>query len=431
MSQAPVETISPGLLQALLASDTRFALLDVRERGEYCAGHIAGATLLPRGDVEARVARVVVGRNLPVVLYSNAEERSRGVAAVLGTLGYQRISVLQGGLGGWGAAGLPVERGEAQAGKLYAERLAAAAGVPELQVSELLELQARGEPLYVLDVRTPEEYVRGHLPGAWSVPAGQLPLQCEEILGVRRALVVTCCSGRTRALLAAQTLRAMGMPRVYALTHGVLAWAAAGLPLTTGRELPSLPPEVPRPPLVGAAALAGLLVSRRPPTLIDLRPLGRYAAGHIAGAHWVPRGLLEARVPSLVPDRAATIVLCDDSEPQAARAALTLAGLGYVDVCALDAVAMPALGFLPDQELAPRTTWNTGQIVLPEVLGFPEDVMPTEADLAEFVRWRGPAALPAAQLARLMQEQTDLAAEVRAAWETEQAQDGWTRQQSA
>jgi rhodanese-related sulfurtransferase len=85
-----------------------------------------------------------------------------------------------------------------------------------------------GDP--VLDVRTPEEYALGHLPGAINVPVDEIPWRRAEL---PPGQVLTVCSTGNRAWRAAQSLRRTGRTAL-CLTGGTKAWAAAGLPLVTG-----------------------------------------------------------------------------------------------------------------------------------------------------------------------------------------------------
>ena len=64
-------------------------------------------------------------------------------------------------------------------------------------------------------------------------------------------------------------------------------------------------------------------------------PSDRFAAGHVPGAHWLPRSWLELRVCELLPDTAVPIVVTDEDGDNAALGAATLLDLGYREVAAL------------------------------------------------------------------------------------------------
>ncbi|HXK21734.1 MAG TPA: rhodanese-like domain-containing protein [Myxococcota bacterium] len=97
--------------------------------------------------------------------------------------------------------------------------------------SELLtEIQAGHAPL-VLDVRTPEEYAKGHVPGALDVPVDQLESRISELAGHREEPVVVYCEIAPRAVRGAKVLASAGFTSVRLLAGHMSAWRAAGLPI--------------------------------------------------------------------------------------------------------------------------------------------------------------------------------------------------------
>lgn len=95
------------------------------------------------------------------------------------------------------------------------------------EFSEKLKAQPTAK---VVDVRTPEEYSEGHLPGALNINwnSGQFK---QEILRLdtASAIFVYCLSGG-RSASAAETMRSMGFSKVYELDGGIMKWRSAGLP---------------------------------------------------------------------------------------------------------------------------------------------------------------------------------------------------------
>jgi hydroxyacylglutathione hydrolase len=79
---------------------------------------------------------------------------------------------------------------------------------------------------FVLDVREPDEFAAGHVPGAVSIPQAELALHLEEIPS-QRAVLVACRSG-LRSLASARFLKGMGYERVANLNRGTLGWIQAG-----------------------------------------------------------------------------------------------------------------------------------------------------------------------------------------------------------
>jgi sulfur-carrier protein adenylyltransferase/sulfurtransferase len=86
-----------------------------------------------------------------------------------------------------------------------------------------------------------------------------------------------------------------------------------------------------------AQEAAGRLAAAAPPVVIDVRERDEYEQGFIPAAVHIPRGNLETRIESRVPDRATPIIIYCASGIRSAYAAKTLAELGYTDVVSLEA----------------------------------------------------------------------------------------------
>jgi len=106
----------------------------------------------------------------------------------------------------------------------------AAAHVTPMTQEQLLEHQAKHPGhLVVLDVRTPEEFAAGHVPGAKNVPYDLVAARLGEIPR-DKDVVLYCKSGR-RAGLAADVLAANGYTRLSHLEGDMTAWVANGRPV--------------------------------------------------------------------------------------------------------------------------------------------------------------------------------------------------------
>lgn len=82
-------------------------VVDVREQWEYARDHIAGATLIPLGQIIARPQDVITADN--VVFVCEVGQRSAVAAEMAAAVGKSHVYNLEGGMQGWRGAGLPVE----------------------------------------------------------------------------------------------------------------------------------------------------------------------------------------------------------------------------------------------------------------------------------------------------------------------------------
>ena len=103
--------------------------------------------------------------------------------------------------------------------------------VPEIAVEELARRHGAGA--YVLDVRQPDEYEAGHVPGAVLIPLDQLAGRQDE-LPTDTELQVICKSGG-RSATAVEALRAAGYDATN-VAGGTMAWIAAGHPVAEGAQ---------------------------------------------------------------------------------------------------------------------------------------------------------------------------------------------------
>jgi sulfur-carrier protein adenylyltransferase/sulfurtransferase len=88
--------------------------------------------------------------------------------------------------------------------------------------------QARHEGAVVLDVREPDEFEQGAIPGAVHIPRGHLESQVEDRIPDRDARVVIHCAGGTRSAFAAKTLTELGYTDVVSMAGGFNRWKDEG-----------------------------------------------------------------------------------------------------------------------------------------------------------------------------------------------------------
>jgi len=102
-------------------------------------------------------------------------------------------------------------------------------GEPEIDVERLAELQAEG--VWVLDVRQPDEYEDGHVPGAVNIPVEHLPSRVDEL--DRDAPVHVICASGNRSSAMADFLTGAGFDAA-SVAGGTSAWIRAGHPIEKG-----------------------------------------------------------------------------------------------------------------------------------------------------------------------------------------------------
>ena len=223
---------------------------------------------------------------------------------------------------GWHLAGFEVDRGATRAAPAptdagcekalaAAAREAARFEVPTVDLDTALHWSRdEDRTTYLLDVRSPAEYVEGHMPGWRHAPGGQLVQATDEYVAGNYARIVRCEDVGVRATMTASWLIQMGWPEVHVLEGGL---RDAGLVQGDHRPVALGEPAI---STVTTSALSDALTGY---AVIDVGPSNAFAEAHIPGAAWSARSRLGEALATIGSDR--TVVLTSTDGGLAAIAA--------------------------------------------------------------------------------------------------------------
>ncbi|MBX9906215.1 MAG: sulfurtransferase [Burkholderiales bacterium] len=328
-------------------------VVDSRQPAEFRRNSIPGAFDCPSAELPYRMKDFVRTPQTTVVVNCGGRTRSIIGAQVLINAGFPNpVYALKDGTQGWKLAGftlnhgceervpLPTDKGLAWA-QQAAARVAKRYGIRSIDYAGLQALRAdAARTVYLLDVRNPEEFDRGHWPGALSAPGGQLVQATDTFIAVRPAVIVLADNDGVRATMTASWLLQMGHDEVYVLAHGDVPDAAARGPapevLLEGAVLCEA--------TVSAAELKQLLAAGSV-QVVDLDSSLRYREGHIPGAWHVVRSRLAEQLKKI--PEAPMLVFTATEQVLAALAAADAAQLmkAPVKVLAGGSDAWRAAGF--------------------------------------------------------------------------------------
>lgn len=335
-------------VKALIDSGADIVVLDARRFDEYQTMSIPGGISVPGAELALRVRDLAPNPATRVIV--NCAGRTRSIIGTQSLVNAgipNPVAALRNGTIGWTLAGQALDHGAARrfgpvspqhlaAAQAAAQALADRAGAQRLTRADLAAWQAETErTLYCWDVRTPEEYAAGHLPGFGSAPGGQLVQETDVHCAVRGARIVLADGGPetdgVRAPMTAHWLAQMGWQ---------VGWLTDTRPADCSATGPWQPAHAPLPevPLVDAATLAAALEAGRT-LVLDFGPSARFVKGHLPGAHWLLRTDLARVLPELPPVER-LVFTCPDGRLARLAAADALAwlqtsGRGETQVAAL------------------------------------------------------------------------------------------------
>ncbi|MDH3327110.1 MAG: rhodanese-like domain-containing protein, partial [Gammaproteobacteria bacterium] len=100
-----------------MMNDDDTLVLDVRLEKEYKEGHILGSVHIPLGALESRIRELDQYKGNTVVIYCQTGMRSKQAGNTLKKHGFENMFNIDGGLGAWAAANLPVNKTEKRKNK--------------------------------------------------------------------------------------------------------------------------------------------------------------------------------------------------------------------------------------------------------------------------------------------------------------------------
>ena len=298
-------SISASELDALIRNNADMVVVDSRPFDEYQRVSIPTSTNVPGAELVLRIHDIAPKPGTLVVVNCAGRTRSIIGAQSLINAGLpNKVVALRNGTMGYNLAGFSTESGKdkralatSAAGVARAQQAAQSVAqrfkIDRVSPStiESWRAQEKDRTLYLFDVRSPEEYAAGHVPGSISAPGGQLVQATDQYAGTLGARVVLIDEHEVRAIMTASWLRQMGWQDVFVLAeHGSEKGRPADPVLGHAAALEHT---------VDAAALARLLKDGKA-TVVDLSLSPAYRKGHIPGAWFAIRSRLKealARIP--------------------------------------------------------------------------------------------------------------------------------------
>lgn len=184
-------------------------VLDVRSYEAFGGQHVPGSYNIMLSTVFSTFAGWILPPDKDILLVASGKEQARDTLDALRRVGLDRVKgLLSGGMFAWGKAGLPIGH---------------VCLISAVEISGLCG--ACGDAL-ILDVRSAEEFSKGHIDRAVNIPAPELRTRYAE-LDKDKPVAVICSTG-IRSGMACSILKMNGFKKVYNVTGGMTGYSAAG-----------------------------------------------------------------------------------------------------------------------------------------------------------------------------------------------------------
>jgi len=302
--------LSAAEVNELIQQKADIAIFDSRSYEEYHTNSLPTATSVPGAELVYRFHDLVPSKDTMIIVNCGGRTRSIiGAQSLINAGVPNKVVSMKDGTMAWHLGGYevvagatryvpPVSQEGLSLAQLRAEKVARKFAVPEIDHAQLEKFRAEAakHTLHVLDVRTPEEYAAGHLPGTVSVAGGQLVQETDNWVAAWQARIVLVDDTGVRARMTGSWLKQMGYAHVYVLKNAMdgRQLQKGPTPVSTGQ----FPLAGPEPAVLDARQLAQALHEGKA-SVVDLSISKTCAKGHIPGAWHGVRARLQDNLDSL------------------------------------------------------------------------------------------------------------------------------------
>ncbi len=326
--------ISATELKNLKDANTDLVILDSRPYDEYHRISIPGGINCPGAELVYRAFDFV--KNPETLIVVNCAGRTRSIIGSQSLINAginNKVVALKDGTMGWQLAGqqpstnatdvAPSPQTDGRNKSIAAaKKVAQKFNISIINRDELDRFISEQDErsLYILDVRTHEEYEASHLPGARHAPGGQLVQATDEYVATRNSRIVLFDDQTVRAMMTASWLKQMLWSDVYVLSPNSVELTASGPEDVSSFNCPDCE-------LIDPRTLMTDISDGKQQLIIDFSSSLEYSRGHLPGALWAERTRLAALESKLFEND--TIVLTSTDSRMARYAARDILALGF------------------------------------------------------------------------------------------------------
>ena len=217
------------VLNLLKNNSKNISFLDIRERKEYVHGFAFGSVNCPLSKFKYLIKELVPDKNTKIILIGvkNINQKDQ-IQKILKKLKYNRSFFIKGDYKIWKKYKFPLWAGEYTFSKAFGEWIEITSNIKNLYAKELYKIHKKNHNYLQIDARPKKEFEKFSLPQSVQCSGGELPCYINNTENLRKNYIVHC-AGRTRSIIAYQTLKDFNFKnKKYVLNGGTQNWVLNG-----------------------------------------------------------------------------------------------------------------------------------------------------------------------------------------------------------
>ena len=217
------------VLNILKNNTKNISFLDIRKRKEYVYGFAFGSVNCPFSKFKYLIKELVPDINTTLILIGvkNINQKNQ-IQKMLKKLKYHRSFIIKGDYKIWKKYKFPIWAGEYTFSKAFGEWIEITSTIKNLYAKELYKIHNQNHNYLQIDARPKKEFEKFSLPQSVQCSGGELPCYINNTENLRKNYIVHC-AGRTRSIIAYQTLKDFNFKnKKYVLNGGTQNWVLNG-----------------------------------------------------------------------------------------------------------------------------------------------------------------------------------------------------------
>lgn len=219
-----VPTISAQELKEKISNKEKIHIIDIREKELFDSSHIPSSENVPLNSLSTATLNFPLNEPIALVGYETSSQENNSAIETLRDKGYQNVSVIIGGIGTWASGGgAVISAGDPSS---FVDQ----SKVVYIKAEDIKDLiEKKPQSIFVIDVRSEQEFKKEHLPLAHNIPLDDLESKRKDISFSKR--IIAYGGNELQGFQAGVRLYDLGFFNTQVLQKGIADWKEKGLVL--------------------------------------------------------------------------------------------------------------------------------------------------------------------------------------------------------